>query len=140
MTKRIIVGTCTSGSVNSHHQRVVPDGLRWNVPMPLFFKHSTMIRRGEVLKIWRELDKIKFEARVDDLAIWAGIESGEYRAASIKLADTRSDVDGAGALVVNQGEIVEVSICREGANPDAVFSMKRKDPVFYSGVSKSAEV
>lgn len=119
MTKvNIIEGIATSPSQTTHGDCVDVKGLRWTLPMPLLRNHDSSARVGEVVALWLDYDYlprtgelthiVRFRAVVQDETAWDDIVAGDLPAVSIYRHGFASS-----------GDILDLSVCKVGANPDA---------------------
>lgn len=137
---RTITGICLTSTRDAHGQVHNIDGIAWTAPLPLRLEHGS-IDVGSVSKIWRDGNGLCFEATVTDGKAWLRIESGELRAASVKLSNSKSEHDDDDEKIVNSGTLSEVSVCRNGANPDCIIEVKKTaKPIIVRAEKRTVEV
>ena len=123
---RLIHGIASSDAINSHTYALLAAGVEVDLPVPILFGHkghSAPI--GEVFYARKGRGRLYIRAAIFDNAAgdhaWRLVESGEVRCLSgagrtLKL---QGEVDG--VRFYEKWKLVEVSLCRVGANPDSVF-------------------
>jgi hypothetical protein len=129
-SERMIDGIASTPTVNSHKYSLASAGCHIRLPVPLLSSHkghSTPI--GEVVHVRKCPLQIYVRAIVHhgpagDYA-WEMIESGELRAFSGAAVQESWKLDGIvdGVSFYKNWTLREVSICREGANPDCWFDI-----------------
>lgn len=120
--RQMIEGACVTEHVNSHGQILDPAGMQCDgLPLPLLWEHDKQI--GEVVWMRRAPGAVFCRALVweDKTFPWACIQAGEVRSLSVgpQALQPAEEIDG--ALVFHAWKLTEVSVCREGANPEAQF-------------------
>jgi HK97 family phage prohead protease len=122
-------GVAMSGAQSSHGHAIVPDGVRYRLPIPLLLDHDwnkhigwihTWEWRGGLAHVTGEVaSHVAGGATADDA--WRRIHLGMLRGLSIRMGkDFESKYDGTlRGTVYTKCTIVEVSIAIVGANPDA---------------------
>lgn len=143
-----IHGLASSSTINSHGYALIAHGMEANLPVPLLSSHkghSSPI--GECYYISKSDTRVYVRAALHDNEVgrhaWDLIRKGELRCfsgAGSKL-HTQGIVDG--KTFYDAWTLSEVSICRQGANPDSVFEILRPGDdgakFFTSTVNKSSD-
>jgi len=140
---RKVWGTATTPTITSNRQSSNPRGCIARIPTPLLFGHARVTDAdgkehrltdeqaeiGLVYGIEKTAAALKFKAVLhDSLAAdhaWKLIESGEVRCVSIgHLQSPATKIRGAvdGVKFYDEWVLRELSLCRQGANPDAVIA------------------
>ena len=134
--RRHIRGIASTARVCDDKDSLGSSGCLLSLPLPLLFDHgfvgkkaaSTDIHRmriGELVLLQKSAQMVLIEAVMDDSRAadhaWSLIESGECRCLSI-LSEDR-DLSGVvdGIRFYDRWTLKEVSVCRSGKNPDAMF-------------------
>ncbi|MCZ4091684.1 hypothetical protein [Sinorhizobium psoraleae] len=110
-------------------------GAMAQLPIPLMFAHAKGEAIGEVVLLRKSAEHIFVKAVIWQTEAcdhaWRLIEAGEARAFSVLSGDQVFGATVDGYTHVKSWRIREVSVCRQGANPDCTFSIvgsKRIDP------------
>jgi hypothetical protein len=138
-TKRMVHGIASTPTITSNACSRSSAGCRVDFPIPLLVSHEEEGSIGEVVMLRRSPREVYIVAALHDgnLAAdyaWSLVEQGELRAFSVASApSTPHRIDGAvlGTRFVGEWTLGEVSLCRQGANPDCraeIFSSRRKFP------------
>lgn len=139
---RMIHGTASTLTPNSHNYSLDPEGCRLTLPLPLLFGHGFIdINGNKRTKGYKNLEEaaigevvylkksqrgiyfraILFETKAADHA-WNLIVSGEANAISAG-PDPKEEIKMSGIVdgvkYYSGWTMHEVSVCRQGANPDA---------------------
>ncbi|MCT2577679.1 MAG: hypothetical protein E5X23_09295 [Mesorhizobium sp.] len=127
---RMIHGLASSSSINSHGYALISRGMDCHLPVALLSSHkghSAPI--GEVFYVRRTEDRIYVRAQINDNEAgdfaWTMIRSGELRCFSGAARNSSLRLQGIveGKTFYGAWELLEVSICPTGANPDSVFEV-----------------
>ncbi len=126
---RTIHGIASTPRMNAKNTSLASEGAEVALPIPVFSEHA--IRGapiGEVFYVAKGPDRVYVRARLFDTHAaayaWGLIVTGEVRACSTGAAkplELGSVVDGKSFFP--RWPLTELSICRRGANPDAVFEV-----------------
>jgi hypothetical protein len=135
-TKRMVHGIASSPTVTSNAHSRSSAGCRIDFPIPLLVSHEAFGSVGEVIHLRRSPKEIYVICALhdDNLAAdyaWSLIEQGVLKSFSVASVAGSSHVSGAvfGVRFYNQWQLAEVSLCKQGANPDCraeIFSHRRK--------------
>jgi hypothetical protein len=141
-TSRIIEGIASTPTVNMHGYSLSSKGCMVRLPCPVLFGHghvgktrekasgdTAAMKIGEVFYVRKSAESILVRAQIDSSEAgnyaWQLIQSGEARcfsgAADNKTLRIRGVVDG--HTFYDAWELLEVSVCRKGANPDCTFQV-----------------
>ncbi|MBZ9760320.1 hypothetical protein LB553_05450 [Mesorhizobium sp. CA8] len=127
---RMIHGLASSSSINSHGYALIANGMDCELPVPLLSSHKGYDAPiGEVFYVRRSQDRIYIRAQINDNEAgdfaWELIRSGELRCLSGAARNSSLRMQGIveGKTFYGSWELLEVSICQTGANPDSVLEV-----------------
>jgi hypothetical protein len=119
---RMVYGCASTDTITSHQVSKDPAGCRIQLPIPLKVRHKAGAV-GQVVHVRKSPDSLFIRAILDNNRAadhaWDLIQSGEYRAFSVATdnsSDLIAEVDG--VQYVRRWTLTEVSLVRQGANPD----------------------
>lgn len=138
--KRRIHGIASTPTITSNNGSKSSAGCMVRFPIPLLSSHSkfgkaigdvTLVRRGE-RDIYVQADI--HENPAGNYA-WRLIQDGELATLSVGAADMHLQAEVDGVKFYDRWRLKEVSICRNGANPDCVFEVLNSDAISGSSLS-----
>jgi hypothetical protein len=137
-TRRMVHGIASTPTITSNGHSRSSAGCKIDFPIPLLVSHEAYGSVGEVVMLRRSTREIYIIAALhdDNLAAdyaWSLVEQGELTAFSVASTNGSSTVDGSvlGTKFYGSWQLAEVSLCRQGANPDCraeIFSSRRTFP------------
>jgi hypothetical protein len=138
-TKRMVHGIASTPTITTNNHSRSSKGCKVEFPIPLLCSHENLGSIGEVVMLRRSPREIYIIAALHDgnLAAdfaWSLVEQGDLRAFSVASIPGSGTVDGSvfGTKFYGSWQLAEVSLCRNGANPDCnnvqIFSPRRKFP------------
>lgn len=130
--KRIISGVASTPKPDRVNDIMVPEGVKYSLPMPLLFHHDRHAPVGQVLKVSKSSTAISFEAklpiigeegklkdRVDEA--WQSIKSGLIPAVSIGYRIKEYSILDDGGWKITEWEWYELSLVTVPANADCTI-------------------
>ena len=131
--RRMICGIASTPTINAHKYSLSSEGCVARLPIPVLSQHEGDGKPiGEVVRLRKSrrhvyVEAIIFEGNVAADHAWRLIEAGELRALSGAMSNDprthRLQGIADGVSFYDQWMLKEVSICREGANPDCRFEI-----------------
>ena len=132
-SSRMIHGIATTPTISSNGQSLLSEGMMVRLPVPVLFAHSKYGKGiGEVVYLRKSRSEIYVRAVINNnLAgdyAWSFIKSGEARCFSVAVQqnDYRLQAEVDDVKFFDRWTLKEVSVCREGANPDCHFEIFEK--------------
>jgi hypothetical protein len=133
--RRLIRGIASTATISQNGHSYRPMGCIMSLPLPLLFEHGGSVakkefnleklRIGELVLVHKSEKYVVVEAVLDnsDAAdhAWSFVEKGEARCLSVASADAKLVGVVDDVKFYDQWRLTEVSVCRAGANPDAIF-------------------
>lgn len=127
---RMIHGLASSSSINTHGYSLIANGMDCELPVPLLSSHKGYEAPiGEVFYVRRSHDRIYVRAQINDNEsgdfAWEMIQSRELRCFSGAAKNSTLRIQGIveGKTFYGAWNLLEVSVCPIGANPDSVFDI-----------------
>jgi hypothetical protein len=135
-TKRMVHGLASTSTINTHKYSLDASKCRIEFPIPLLVSHEKFGSVGEIVMARRSPREIYVVAALHDDNpasdyAWQLVQQGVLRAFSGSAEKGSATIAGCVLDVrfYSQWTLSEVSLCRQGANPDCVaeiFSNRRK--------------
>lgn len=128
--QRRIYGVASTPSLDRQGDILNPNGVKYNLPIPLLWNHNSNNVVGQVVDAKATTEGIEFEAQFakigDDAPelqdeinkFWQKVKYGLVKSVSVGFVPNEYEETEKGWLV-NAWEWIELSICAIGANPDA---------------------
>jgi hypothetical protein len=135
-TKRMVHGLASTSTINGHRYSLEASKCRIDFPIPLLVSHEKFGSVGEIVMARRSPREVYVIAALHDDNpaadyTWELVQQGELKAFSGAAEPGSLAAVGSVLDVKFYGEwtLSEVSLCRQGANPDCqaeIFSPRRK--------------